>query len=179
RARRGVVGGGHAASAGRSAHAARTGGRRTSASRRAAVLCRPEHRRGRRRARHFSRHRQAAVGDGARVAVPRAERSARMTPERRRRVAELFEAALDRDADSAAQWIAREAADDSLVRDEALSLLAHHSRAGAFLERPIAEAAPELLDDQEPLALGATVGAYTIVREIGRGGMGHVYLASD
>jgi len=102
-----------------------------------------------------------------------------MTPERRRRVAELFEAAVDRDAESAARWIAREAADDPAVRDEALSLLAHHSRAGQFLERPIADSAPELLADDEPLALGAVVGAYTIEREIGRGGMGHVYLASD
>jgi len=102
-----------------------------------------------------------------------------MTPDRRQRVAELFEAALDRDAESAAQWIAREAADDPAVRDEALSLLASHSRAGAFLERPIAESAPDLLADDEPLAAGTTIGAYTIVREIGRGGMGHVYLASD
>ena len=55
-----------------------------------------------------------------------------MTPDRRQRVAELFEAALDRDAESAAQWIAREAADDPAVRDEALSLLASHSRANCF-----------------------------------------------
>src|SRR5204863_262309 len=68
---------------------------------------------------------------------------------------------------------------DPAVRDEALSLLASHSRAGAFLERPIAESAPDLLADDEPLAAGTTIGAYTIVREIGRGGMGHVYLASD
>jgi len=102
-----------------------------------------------------------------------------MTPERRRRVAELFEAALERDPESGARWIAREAADDPAVRDEALSLVASHSRAGAFLERPIAESAPDLLADDEPLAEGTKVGAYTIVREIGRGGMGHVYLASD
>ena len=102
-----------------------------------------------------------------------------MTPERRQRVEQLFAAALDRDAESAAQWIAREAADDPAVREEALSLLASHSRAGAFLERPIAESAPDLLAEETPLASGATVGAYTIVREIGRGGMGHVYLASD
>src|SRR5205814_2018775 len=83
--------------------------------------------------RHLAGHREAAVGAGARLAVSRAERIARMTPDRRQRVAELFEAALDRDAESAAQWIAREAADDPAVRDEALSLLASHSRAGAFL----------------------------------------------
>ena len=55
----------------------------------------------------------------------------------------------------------------------------HHSRAGAFLSQPIAEHVPDLLADDEPLAPGAKVGAYTIVRELGRGGMGRVYLASD
>jgi len=38
---------------------------------------------------------------------------------------------------------------------------------------------PDLLADEEVLAPGATVGPYTIVRELGRGGMGRVYLASD
>ena len=65
------------------------------------------------------------------------------------------------------------------MRAEVLSLLDHHSRAGAFLSQPAAEQAIELLLDDEPLAPGAVVGAYTIVREIGRGGMGRVYLASD
>jgi serine/threonine protein kinase len=42
---------------------------------------------------------------------------------------------------------------------------------------------PALLDedlaDQPSLAPGQTVGSYTIVREIGRGGMGRVFLATD
>ncbi|PYR16918.1 MAG: hypothetical protein DMF94_26005 [Acidobacteria bacterium] len=103
-----------------------------------------------------------------------------MTSDQRRRVRDLFEAALDRDPPAGAgSWIAREAADDPVVRDEVLSLVEHHSRAGAFLSHPIVEQAADLLLDEEPLAPGASVGAYTIVREIGRGGMGRVYLASD
>ena len=102
-----------------------------------------------------------------------------MTPEQGRRVRDLFEAALDRDPATVVAWIGREAADDPAVRAEVLSLLEHHSRAGAFLSQPAAEQAIELLLDDEPLAPGAVVGAYTIVREIGRGGMGRVYLASD
>ena len=38
---------------------------------------------------------------------------------------------------------------------------------------------PDLLADEAPLAPGTHVGAYTIVRELGRGGMGRVYLATD
>ena len=100
-----------------------------------------------------------------------------MTPEQRRRVRDLFEAALDRAGEAA--WIRHQAADDPEVRDEVLSLVEHHSRAGDFLARPIVDDAPDLLADDEGLAPGATIGAYTIVRELGRGGMGRVYLATD
>src|SRR5439155_14250918 len=64
------------------------------------------------------------------------------------------------------------------VHDDVLSLPDHHSRAGAFLSHAIADAAPDLLRD-EPLADGAKAGSYTIIRELGRGGMGRVYLARD
>ena len=102
-----------------------------------------------------------------------------MTPEQLRRVRDLFEAAVDHAPASIGAWIARETADDPAVRAETLSLIDHHSRAGAFLSRPIVEQAVELLTEDEPLAPGASVGTYTIVREVGRGGMGRVYLASD
>src|SRR5262249_46113123 len=103
-----------------------------------------------------------------------------MESAQRRRVRDLFEAALDRDPGGDIDaWIAREAADDPVVRDEVLSLLAHHSRAGEFLSQPIAERVPELLADDQPLSPGAKIGGYTIQRELGRGGMGRVYLASD
>ena len=90
---------------------------------------------------------------------------------------DLFEAALERAGEAA--WIAHEAADDPVVRDEVLSLVEHHSRAGEFLARPIADDAPELLGDEAALDPGSAIGAYAIVREIGRGGMGRVYLATD
>jgi predicted Ser/Thr protein kinase len=118
-----------------------------------------------------------------------------MTPEQRRRVRDLFEAAFDAAPSDPAAWVAREAADDPAVLDELLSLVAHHARAGAFLAQPIAESTPDLLaeaDDpatpglndglrhaDQPLPAGTTVGSYTIVRELGRGGMGRVYLAND
>ena len=76
-------------------------------------------------------------------------------------------------------WAAGQAADDPAVRDEVLSLLDHHERAGAFLSEPIVERVPELLADEAVLLPGTVLGAYTIIRELGRGGMGRVYLASD
>jgi serine/threonine protein kinase len=101
-----------------------------------------------------------------------------MTPEQRRRVRDLFEAALDRASAERACWIDREASDDPVVRDEVQSLIDHESRAGSFLQHPVVDRVPGLLTD-DVLASGAAVGAYTIIREIGRGGMGRVYLASD
>jgi serine/threonine-protein kinase len=101
-----------------------------------------------------------------------------MTADQQRRVRDLFEAAIDRDPPGTQSWIAREAADDPAVRDEVLSLLDHHSRAGAFLSDAIVDAVPDLFFD-EALSPGTAIGSYTVIRELGRGGMGRVYLARD
>jgi serine/threonine protein kinase len=102
-----------------------------------------------------------------------------MTPEQRRRARDLFEAALEREPADIPRWLEDAASDDSVVRAEVRSLLEHHSRAGSFLTQPVAEAAPHLLEDDHTLEPGTVIGPYTVVREIGRGGMGRVYLAAD
>ena len=101
-----------------------------------------------------------------------------MTPGQQARVRELFEDAVDREPSARAAWLDAQTSDRD-VRLEVLSLLDHHSRAGAFLAEPIVNRAPDLLADDDALAPGTVVGTYTIVRELGRGGMGRVYLASD
>lgn len=101
-----------------------------------------------------------------------------MTSAQRRRVRDVFEAALDRDPAERAGWIEGEAGDDPLVRDEVRSLLDHDSRAGSFLRHPVLDRVPALLTD-EAFAPGASIGPYSIIREVGRGGMGRVYLAWD
>ena len=102
-----------------------------------------------------------------------------MTPEQRRRARDLFEAALEHEPADVLRWLDTTAPDDSVVRAEVRSLLDHHSRAGSFLSQPVAEAAPHLLEDEHTLEPGTVLGPYTVVREIGRGGMGRVYLATD
>ncbi len=102
-----------------------------------------------------------------------------MTTAQWRRVRDLFEAALDRPPGEALDWLAREAADDPEVAAEAASLFAYHTEAGQFMAQPIADRAADLLDDDPRFENGATLGSYSIIREIGRGGMGRVYLATD
>jgi predicted Ser/Thr protein kinase len=106
-----------------------------------------------------------------------------MNVEQRRRVQAIFESALERDPALRAGWVEASAPDDSQVRAEVMSLLDHHSRAGSFLVDAVAARVPDLLTDGPAevvaFAPGTVVGSYTIVREIGRGGMGRVYLASD
>jgi serine/threonine protein kinase/Flp pilus assembly protein TadD len=68
---------------------------------------------------------------------------------------------------------------DEELRREVLSLLDSHEEAGDFLE-PTAEvedSAPAKENEPEPDLAGVRLGAYKLVREIGHGGMGAVYLA--
>jgi serine/threonine protein kinase len=102
-----------------------------------------------------------------------------MTSDEWRRVRDLFEQALDRDPGDVHRWVEQQTVREPSLRREVMSLLAHHDTAGSFLAAPLSERAPELFLEDDELKPGTTVGAYKIIGEIGRGGMGRVYLAVD
>jgi serine/threonine protein kinase len=67
---------------------------------------------------------------------------------------------------------------DEELRREVQSLLDSHGRAGSFIDRPsLFIASDEIEGDDATIDSGQRIGAYRIVRELGRGGMGAVYLA--
>jgi serine/threonine-protein kinase len=94
------------------------------------------------------------------------------------RVKELFQSALERDANERAAFLAEACNGDGALRAEVESMIACHEEASSFIEAPAFDIAAELLANEEMESVeGRRIGPYKLIREIGRGGMGAVYLA--
>ena len=104
-----------------------------------------------------------------------------MTPEdRERRLDEIYNAALERDAGQRAGFVRGACGEDDELRREVESLLGYEGKAGDFLEKPALEAvARNIVEGQEPSLLGQTLGPYSVLSLLGAGGMGEVYQARD
>lgn len=98
------------------------------------------------------------------------------------RITELFDEAVNMDADAREALLARVAASEPAAASEVRGLLAAHDRAGTFLETPPWAAMPDLLEealDTIPDLTGRRIGPYRVLEPLGRGGMGVVYAAED
>src|SRR5262245_36562556 len=102
-----------------------------------------------------------------------------MTPDRWRKVEPIFDRALDLPPEARAAYLADACVGDDALRHDVESLLAADSNARGFL---MGSAVSLLGDDSltaltdEAAAAGTRVGPYRIVRPLGQGGMGAVYL---
>lgn len=96
-----------------------------------------------------------------------------MTPERWRKVEEVFHAALALPPDDRATWLDTACADDVELKAEVQSLLASDGDNTAGLENPVPQAVVALHEAKAP----RRAGPYELMERIGHGGMGTVYRA--
>jgi serine/threonine-protein kinase len=100
-----------------------------------------------------------------------------MSDGRWQRVKELFGDALDQPPAHRAAWLEEAAGEPSLAAEVA-ALLAAHEAADDRLEQGAAAVAPSVWQDLQTAVEGRLIGPYRVVSELGRGGMGAVYLAT-
>jgi len=92
------------------------------------------------------------------------------------KVKEVFTAALELPASQRMQFLADACGSDDVISSEVESLLAAHEEPNQLLEKNTIDLAAQLQTGKQTYD-GKRFGAYRILREIGRGGMGTVFLA--
>lgn len=101
-----------------------------------------------------------------------------MTPQLWKQIEALFEQALELAPDRRPTFLQNSCNADDELRREVESMLDAHTRAGSFIDEPSFFIATEEIEGSNAaIASGQVIGSYRVVREIGRGGMGTVYLA--
>ncbi len=114
-----------------------------------------------------------------------------MKPERWRKIESVFQAAIDLKIEDRQTFLESECSDDPSLRTEVEKLLHDSESATSFIESPvwtdgflidpsikkaISDSFGEEETDDEDALIGARIGVYELVEELGRGGMGTVYL---
>jgi serine/threonine protein kinase len=111
-----------------------------------------------------------------------------MTPERFRQIRNVFDALMEREPVTRAAFLEEACQGDAELRSEVQRLITAHEQAPGWLDKPVGEGLGETkeqsLDEKLPDAPaprrleGRRIGPYEILRELGAGGMGTVYLAA-
>lgn len=89
----------------------------------------------------------------------------------------LFHEALEVPTGQRSQWIDERCGDDKELRDEVEALLTSDQHAEPFFSDALGKVLDQFTFDDSASRIGQNIGAYRLVREIGHGGMGTVYLA--
>ncbi|MCI0488826.1 MAG: AAA-like domain-containing protein [Blastocatellia bacterium] len=103
-----------------------------------------------------------------------------MKPERWRQVDKLLEEALALEPGARTTFLDEACGDDKDLRREVETLLDSDREAAEFIEEPALDvAAKAMAEEQAGLVEGKMIGPYGIIKSIGAGGMGEVFLARD
>ena len=111
-----------------------------------------------------------------------------MAPERFRQIRNVFDALMEREPATRTLFLEEACRGDEELRNEVERLVAAREHAPGWLDKPVGEG---LREAQEPSSdetrtetqasrrlEGRRIGPYEILRELGAGGMGTVYLAA-
>src|SRR5438132_794110 len=103
-----------------------------------------------------------------------------MKAERWRQIETIFHAARELTSGERAVFLAKACAGDEELRREIDSLLTEHDRGGGSILGDVAsDLADEWAQEQQSATIGQILGHFRILSQLGRGGMGEVYLAED
>ena len=102
-----------------------------------------------------------------------------MNSERWQKVKGLFDAAVELVPSDRKQFLDQSCGADDEIRGDVESLLAAFDASESFMESPAVVEVADIIGQTKTLEKGKIFGHYEIIRLIGAGGMGEVYLAND